>query len=357
MEIKSSINDYWDHIKEVEVDDSWLPRVDSKSYRDYRYRFARAQKRTLESDFPVCIEIEATYYCNLKCPFCPRVVNLNERENAHISPELWKKILDECGQNKLDAILMDHEAESLMNPKIFEMIAQARNAGIQDVWIHTNANQLSDERARKLIAAGVTKINFSIDATTPEVYDVLRVGGNFEKVLSNVKNFLRLKTELGAEFIRARISFVVQKANLHQRKAFLEYWKKVKGVNVIAFQECTDFLPFEKIDDDIALSAEELREKFKDSEPFHCSMPWEMPVIDIDGNVTPCGVPVRAHNKSFILGNLNKGDTIKSCWKGEKMSNLRNLHNNGEWFLNPVCRVCVNTVRKSRNELNDLLSA
>ena len=76
-----------------------------------------------------------------------------------------------------------------------------------------------------------------------------------------------------------------------------------------------------------------------------------MPVIDTEGNVIPCGVPVREHTKEFIVGNLNQGDTITSCWNGEKMTALRALHQKGEWYKNPVCRVCVQTLRKSRQDL------
>ena len=89
---------------------------------------------------------------------------------------------------------MDHEAESLMNPKIFKMIEEARDAGIMDIWVHTNANMLSLENAEKLIDSGLTKINFSIDACDEKVYDVLRVGGNFQRVITNVKNFFTVKT-------------------------------------------------------------------------------------------------------------------------------------------------------------------
>jgi radical SAM protein with 4Fe4S-binding SPASM domain len=118
---------------------------------------------------------------------------------------------------------------------------------------------------------------------------------------------------------------------------------------MITFQECIDFKPFEKPDDDVNLTGAELEKKYAKEEPFHCSMPWEMPVIDAQGSVVPCGMPVREHTKDFILGNLNEGDTIKSCWNGEKMAALRELHQKGEWYKNPMCRVCVKTMRKSHD--------
>jgi len=351
---KKVIEEYWDHISEYEIDRSWREACDTPAYKDYRRRFEAAQKREHLAPFPICIELEASYFCNLKCPFCPRVVNLGEREIGHMSEALWKKILEECRANGLSAMLMDHEAESLMNPRIYDMVREAKEAGVLDVWLHTNANLLTPASSQKLIQAGITKINFSIDATDEKVYDVLRVGGSFKKVLRNVADFLRLKLEGKAHHIRTRVSFVEQKENIHQKKAFHEQWKDTPGLNMVTFQECVDFSLFEKPDADDGLSESELEAKYGGSEPFHCSLPWEMLVVDAEGNVVPCGSPIREHNKEFLLGNLEKGDTLASCWNGPKVQALRELHRKGEWYKNPVCRVCVKSMRNSKKSMRAL---
>ncbi|MEK7388068.1 MAG: radical SAM protein [Elusimicrobiota bacterium] len=349
-----TISQYWDHISEYEIDDSWRAASESPAYRQYRRKFEAAQKRSHLEDFPLSIEIEASYYCNLKCPSCPRVVNMGEREVGHMSVQLWEKILAECRANGLNAILMDHEAESMMNPRFIGMVKDAKDAGILDIWLHTNANLLTPKKSAELIEAGITKINFSIDAVDDAVYDVLRVGGSLSKVIKNVNEFLRIKLEKKAHHVRTRVSFVEQKENIHQKQAFLDQWKNAPGLNMVTFQECVDFSLFEKPDSEAALSQTQLKAAYKDAEPFHCSLPWEMPVIDTQGNVMPCGSPVREHTKDFILGNLNEGDTIKSCWTGAKMTALRELHRKGEWYLNPVCRVCVKSMRDSKKSMRAL---
>ena len=154
---------YWDMISEIEVDSTWKNHV-PKGYQEYRQKFELSEKRKYNDSFPISFEIEATYYCNLKCPYCPRFASWGEREEKHLSVNLWEKILKESQKNGLKAIQMDHEAESLMNPKIFDMIEEAKNAGIIDIWLHTNANMLTPELSRRLIDSGITKINFSVDA-------------------------------------------------------------------------------------------------------------------------------------------------------------------------------------------------
>ena len=47
-------------------------------------------------------------------------------------------------------------------------------------------------------------------------------------------------------------------------------------------------------------------------------------VIQEDGKISPCGMPVRKHNEDFFIGDLSKGDTIKESWNSDKMKKLRN---------------------------------
>lgn len=347
------IQEKWDTISEHELDCKWKENY-SEEFKEYRQKFELANKRKYLGEFPLSIEIEATYYCNLKCPYCPRFVNPGQRTDKHMSEDLWKKILDECEENKLPSILMDHEAESLMNPRIFDMISEAKEAGIMDIWLHSNANLLKSEWAEKLIDNGLTKINFSIDASTPETYEKLRVGGDFEKVKKNIKEFLRLKNHKKAHYLRVRVSFCEQEENMNEKKSFYSTWKDEEGINLITFQDCIDFSGFEKPDEELQLDEESLEKKYASDEPFHCSQPWEMPIIEAEGNVIPCGQPVREHNKDFILGNILEGDTIKSCWNGEKMTALRELHDRGEWYKNPMCRVCVKSLRQSKLNVENL---
>jgi len=337
-------------IHEIELDSTWRENY-SEPFRKYRKDFEVLKENNPMGDdlpdFPISIEIESSYFCNLKCPFCPRVVNEGEREIKHIPEELWEKILNEIRENNLPSLLMDHEGESLMNPKLISMIKQAKEAGVLDIWLHTNGNLLHKKKAEELIDAGLTKVNFSIDAGKPNTYEVLRLGGKLDKVTKNINDLLEVKKEKEAHHLRVRVSFCLQEKNIDELKLFYDQWKN--KVNMITYQDVLDFSVFDKPDNEMDLTEEELDASYKEKEQtkFVCNQPWQTPIIDVEGNVVPCGCPVREHNKDFYLGNLLKGDTIKSCWKGEKMTKLREMHLKGEYYKNPMCRVCVKTFRKS----------
>ena len=351
--MNSKIDLYWDsNIKEYEIDSSWQDHeiYKSKKYIDYRKKWELLSRGELLEDFPLNIEMEPTYYCNLKCPFCPRTVNLGERESKHMPNEIWQKFLKECAENNLPSIQLDHEAESMMNPKFFEMLKDTNEAGIFDMWMHTNGQLLNDKNGRKLIENGIKKLNISIDASTKETYIKLRVGGKYEKLITNLDNFLKLKKEYNASYLRVRVSFVEQEENFHEKKDFFEYWKSKEGINTITFQRCMDVSPFETLDPDSNLKEKELEKKFKDHKPFRCYAPWETPTVEENGKIAPCLKPVREHNKDFYIGDISKGDTIKKAWRSPKMEKLREMHLKGEWYKNNMCRTCVKVTRESQHK-------
>jgi MoaA/NifB/PqqE/SkfB family radical SAM enzyme len=333
---------YWDYIREYEINDEWRRNL-SDEYIEYRRLFDLAKKGKYESKFPLSVEIEASYYCNLKCPLCPRVPASHEKEDKHMSMGLYNQIIEESKQYGLKALLMDHEAESLMNPNFIEMLKIAKNSGIIDIWLHTNANLLTRQTSEDLIDNGITKINFSIDSISEDTYSIVREGGEFNNCISNVLEFLEIKNKKNAKHVRTRVSFVVSDINKHEKEGFFNFWKDQKELNLITFQHAFDFSGFESPDNDMSLSDDQLTNKYSNAPEFFCSQPWEMPIINVDGDVSPCGSPVRSHNSDFFLGNLLQGDTIQSCFNGEKMKKLRSLHLRNQWYKNPMCRVCVNS--------------
>ena len=77
-------------------------------------------------------------------------------------------------------------------------------------------------------------------------------------------------------------------------------------------------------------------------EEFRCPQPFQRAVIR-NMEITPCC--------SILLkvGDINK-DTIYKIWHSSKMDELRDLHRNGEWYKNNICKLCVNLISPaSRN--------
>ena len=92
---------------------------------------------------------------------------------------------------------------------------------------------LYKNKAEELIDAGLTKVNFSIDAGKPNTYEILRLGGKLDKVTKNINDLLEVKKEKESHHLRVRVSFCLQEKNIGELKLFYDQWKN--KVNMIIF--------------------------------------------------------------------------------------------------------------------------
>ena len=260
-----------------------------------------------------------------------------------MEPNVWEKIIKDITDSDTKALMMDHEGESLLNPNLITMVNDARHAGVLDIWLHTNGNLLTPKRAHELIEAGLTKLNVSIDATTEETYSKVRPGGNLSKVESNLRSFLDIRKTLGREDIRVRVSFVYHHRNAHEKDEFIRRWKD--HVNVVAIQSMIDMDCF----NDPASFLKQItisNEQIDYMNSFVCDNIWTTPIIDTDGNLIACGMPVRKETASdLIIGNI-MDSTLANLWNSDRHNNLRKSHLNHK-LTNPTCKACVLSLANS----------
>ena len=72
---------------------------------------------------------------------------------------------------------------------------------------------LSEERARKFLKSGATRLRFSLDAATKETYEKVRLGGKYETTMKNIDNFLQIRKQekfelpvVGVNFCKTKFS-------------------------------------------------------------------------------------------------------------------------------------------------------
>lgn len=325
-------------VKEYVVDQSW-ESAQTAEYQMYRNKVTEmlADPTNNTPDFPLCLEVETTYHCNLECPFCARGVSADERVEKHISPEVWSNLLGQIEENYLPSLMMDHEGESLLNKNLESMISDARDRGVLDVWLHTNGQALTEDRSRNLLEAGLTKLNVSIDASTSDTYNIMRPGGQgLELVEENLRTFARLKKEMGREDLRLRTSFVVTAMNRHEMESFFSRWKDV--VNIVAFQSEIEMAIFDNSDRRRAVIDQAKALGF-DINKFTCSHLFLIPVLDVEGRFLPCGMPVREKDSDFQMGNI-LDKTLKEMWTGTAIEQIRNWHLNHQIPEESICYGC-----------------
>ena len=122
---------------------------------------------------------------------------------THEQIELLVKVFAELGVRKIRLT----GGEPLLRKDLEKLVSViAGTPGIQDVAITTNASLLTRRRAESLRQAGIERVNISLDALTPHIYEQINeVPYPLETILGGINNAL----EVGFRVVK--INMVVQK--------------------------------------------------------------------------------------------------------------------------------------------------
>ena len=144
-----------------------------------------------KNSFPRDVILETSAYCNLKCIMCP-YPGL-KRSKGEMDFEIFKKIVHEIVQeNPFSRLWIAIMGEPFMRGNsLIKMLRYARNAGLENIHVNTNATYLSEEMTDKLRDCDIKELLVSLDASTKETYNRIRLGGEFDTVIRNVEYFLK----------------------------------------------------------------------------------------------------------------------------------------------------------------------
>jgi len=195
---------------------------------------------------------------------------------------------------------------------------------VLNVYFATNGLLLTEKRGRSLIEAGVSKIMVSLDATTPETFQSMRKSTKFNKIVRNVENFIRLRDSMGLSHPFVRVNFVRTPINAHEEEGFITRWANIADMIGIQDQVCR---PGQE--DDLVVR--------HDIDEFRCAFPFKLMVVDSSGNILPCCVFM---GRTMPSGNV-RDMSIKEAWDSEGVTNLRKIHQEGNWQQHEACRRCI----------------
>lgn len=296
--------------------------------KDNTLQAKTGQSRIAESEyFPKVVLLDTISFCNLRCSMC--VHKDMKRKQGVMDKRLFRKIIDEIASvDKNTRVWMVFFGEALIlkktSPSIFDHIKYAKDKGLTDVVLNSNANLLDEYAARGLIDSGLDALYVGLDAFKSNTYDKIRVGGDHKKVVDNIVRLIRIKKELKAEKPDIFVQFVEMDVNKDEKDDFIRFWNgngvKVKIRPKVSWAGLID--------------APNLVLGNKDRWPCHWLM-QTMSIIDT-GKAVTCAVDLDA---KFVAGDVNK-DSIRDIWNG-KLKSLRKCHIAKKWDDLPAhCRDC-----------------
>lgn len=219
---KSKVQDYFVH----DAVDKYLGNILGKKFKEYRKRWNKASRIEKLYDFPLFLVFEPLWKCNLKCIMCLHSDPKNTllEYDGRMPWDMYVNIISESKKHNCPSLTIGGHCEPLLDTRIVEMIALAKESGFVDIMLNTNATLLNEAISKKLIESGLTRLRVGFDGATADTYEKIRVGSNFEIVKSNIMNFVKLRNKLNTKIPIVRISCVHLSKNDHEINDFINFW-------------------------------------------------------------------------------------------------------------------------------------
>ena len=343
-----------------------VPHPDQFAYRMMNYRgFVRFPQRlknyiVAQADIreevcqslPIMMDIEPDSRCNFRCIMCARAkAGVRPKVEPRLTFDAFKRFLDNNPQ--FTEVKIQGVGEPLLNPDLFDMIRYAID---RDTWVRTTVNGSllhKNENYKRLIDAGIGEVQTSFDGTTREVFEKIRVGSDFERVVANLKLLNDYVSTKDRDYTRMWV--LLQSNNRHQLLDFIalaarmEFRRITYSVVLTGWGEEACFADLKTK----AFTAEEeacilavanqagidvsvwnCTDRFRIGSPQTvCPVPFSRAFIASDMRVIPCGTIGYAEDVNF-----GPALEFEKKWNSSQYRTFRRAHLNGN--IPAFCREC-----------------
>ena len=284
--------------------------------------------------------------CNLRCQMCgfsdPRVASISKYDMPRW---LYDRIVAEVFPHA-NYVCLSLMTEPFMTADFPDRLHAVNEARVPFSEIITNGTLLTEAACHKIVDAGISRVIVSIDGGTKAIFETVRVGARFERVLKNFEMLRSIRSSRRAELPQLRINHVLSELNVDHFTDFLDLVRDLRPEEVAVrtvsrmsnavLQESTDDRFWSKVRD----IREELRQfcattGIRDSAYLRgrhtsidlvndtgnkllCPKPWDTIAIHPNGDAYPCMAWSREP-----VGNLAT-QSFDEIWNGSALSILRN---------------------------------
>jgi MoaA/NifB/PqqE/SkfB family radical SAM enzyme len=168
--------------------------------------------------FPFFIMVEPSPNCNLACPYC-WVTQVASGTMKNMTAEHFQLIVQDV-QEFCGHMCLAFRGEPFVARDIDRMTRIAADAGIV-TGLSTNGMLLdTEEKQEAVVRSGLAHMIVSFDGGTKATYEAHRVGGNFEKVLANIRGLLAIRRRLDSVTPLVDMQFIYTKQNRREVEQF-----------------------------------------------------------------------------------------------------------------------------------------
>ncbi|NVZ11208.1 radical SAM protein [Allochromatium humboldtianum] len=286
---------------------------------------------------PFVVFVDPATACNFCCPFCPtgdrELIGETGRFQGLMPLTLYRKLIDDLTEfpSQIKVLRLYKDGEPLLNKHFAEMVSYAKaSRHVRLVDTTTNASLLTPERIRPIIAAGLDRINISINGLNDEQYR--RFTGfdiDFSRLVDNIRWLYRNKSQCE---IVIKIPSELIEPSQHQQfyDIFGDYCDRIFIEN---FAPC-----WPEFDVEARTGATITQGIYQQLvQPTEtCPYIFYSFSVNVDGKVSACFLD---WSRKLIVGDVRK-DSLRSIWNGVQLNSLRRLHLEGRRSERSMCSDC-----------------
>jgi len=327
-----SFNSNNGYLKEVKIDSYYTDKYQGGNF-------------VIFSMVPLAVEINITNTCNFRCIHCSKDSKPLKFLDELTTEEIMA-VIDECLQFGVPEIRF-MGGEPLLHPGFFKFIQYAKEKGIFQLRLSTNAWLINEEKAKEL-AKYFDSIQISVHGASPLVHDYI-VGkkGAWEQA----KRAARLLNKNG---VKVNIGFTVMRENINDLPRMphlaLEWEADSLGFLCLISQGRGTRLRSWSTKEilEVGNTIKEMRHKLgyclnldvagfppinpirKDNTVYGCEAGKTLMAIDPNGTVKSCGILTEE------IGNI-KEKTLLEIWHSPQFIEMRKQPNCGDCNYTQIC--------------------
>ncbi|BAH77546.1 hypothetical protein DMR_40540 [Solidesulfovibrio magneticus RS-1] len=277
-------------------------------------------------DFPLNVDVEFSAICNLKCARCPQRDIVGKIPLGVMEYGLFTDIINEISENGACAIKSCLRGEPFMQPRIFDMIEYAKDKGILDIILTTNATLLDEKMIDDILKSSIAGLAISVDTHHSSSFETK--GKEYSEVENHINMLLSKKKLANKNNLWVRIQTNIESNGSRQELISLK--ETVKKQFPLADMFMVGRLLHFNPDLD---PYPDTRENYKD---VRCNGIFHRFFITWDGKILPCALD---YQERMVLGHVGK-DSLSSVWLSSTMMQLREKHLAHEMDEYGICRHC-----------------
>jgi radical SAM protein with 4Fe4S-binding SPASM domain len=258
---------------------------------------------------------------------CPHGNNLLNNRGL-MDEKTFMKVVDEiCLWEPKPILAIYSLGEPFVHPLCFEFIRYAKSKKLM-TSAATSGFSLDKEKAIELAESGMDEIRFSFEGESPELYEKIRRGSNYNRVLENIQYFLNILAKRDIKMVTDILVIKHSKGeSLDVSSEFKSLFNSIYDVNFYSYYPTNWRNTIKKVFLDFTEKHAPIKKVCKKF--YHVT-------VRFDGSIVYCDLDYNSEFSDFHIGNTSLMEFINSTERNEIINKMKE----GRWAEIPFCKEC-----------------